>query len=221
MTTTIETPAAPAAPLSGAPPPPQGGGQQAASKDADAAAQAAAAAAKTKADNAGAAPQGAPGVYKFEQSEDGLELGTEVQGALSEVGKELNLSNEAMQKLVNKASPALRAQTQTQIAAMVQGWIDASIAHPDIGGGDAKKAEAQIAIANKALTLGSPELQKLLGPVKDGGTGLGNHPEVIRWMLEVGKRLSPDTFVTATGGGDNAKLSLAERMYGPDAPAKA
>ena len=49
-------------------------------------------------------------------------------------------------------------------------------------------------------TYGTPELQKLLND-----SGMGNHPEMIRWALRVGQTLQPDNQHVSGGTPPSAK----------------
>lgn len=215
LTDPVATPTAPAAaatpPSSGAAATATGGGQ-AASADPQTAAKPAIAAQQVD-DKDGAAPRGAPEKYELKSPIESEQLDEGVLGHFTDVARELNLPNAAAQKLIDKLAPALREQSAAAVTSMVNDWEAASRADKEIGG---DKLRENLAIAQKALSLGSPELRKFLGPVKDGGTGLGSHPEILRWALKVGKALSEDTFVSATSGGDSpSPKTLSERIYGP------
>lgn len=148
---------------------------------------------KEESKDGGVKPSGAPETYTLKAPE-GHVLGDKATTALSEVARELNLTNDAAQKLVDKMAPALQAQTQANIKSMVDGWAEESMKHPVIGG---NKLQEHVALANRALALAPPELRQLLGPVSDGGTGLGNHPAVIAGLAAIGRKLSPDTKVVS------------------------
>ncbi len=231
MTLLTETPAAggqPPAPPTPATPPSSGevaakpGEQQAAGKEPAAPpAPAADAAGKAKIGNGGEQPketagdkpnyQGAPEAYEFKPSPEGLSVGADVQGAFSEVARELNLSQVAAQMLVDKVSPALRAQASKNITSMIDGWVEEAKADPDIGG---EKLEETLAYARKAIDLGPPELRSLLGHPSKGGTGLGNHKAIIKWAAAIGRKLSPDAKVvtgsTVTPPAKTAEERLAD-----------
>ncbi|MEI6907818.1 peptidase, partial [Klebsiella pneumoniae] len=53
---------------------------------------------------------------------------------------------------------------------------------------------------------GTPELKEYLN-----GTGLGNHPELVKAFIKVGKAMSEDGMVTGKEGGQR---SAAEVLYG-------
>lgn len=146
----------------------------------------------------------APESYTFKASEEGLQVGDGVAAAMTDVFRELDLTQDAAQKIVDKVSPALRAQTQANIKAMVEGWERDLQADPTIGG----KLPETLALAEKALAIGSPELRQLLGSTADGGTGLGRHKAVVQWLAEIGRRLTPDTKVVP--GGNPAPVTLSD-----------
>lgn len=80
----------------------------------------------------------------------------------------------------------------------VQDWEAASRADPEFGG---EKLQENLAIANRALEAYDPQgtIRAMLAE-----TGYGNHPDLIRFMLAIGRDLSPDRMVGAgaAGGGD-------------------
>ena len=151
---------------------------------------------------------GAPEAYDDFKAPDGIELDTEVLDDFKATAKELNLPQEAAQRvvdlgiaLIQKASDA----NATLIAEAQQGWITASKTDPEFGG---DKLNESLALSRKGLeAVGTPELTKLLDE-----SGLGNHPEVIRAFVKVGKAYSEDGFVSGNGG-EARSDSAAKRMY--------
>ena len=156
---------------------------------------------------------GAPEAYDDFTAPDGIELDTEVLDDFKATAKELNLPQEAAQRvvdlgiaLIQKASDA----NATLIAEAQQGWITASKTDPEFGG---DKLNESLALSRKGLeAVGTPELTKLLDE-----SGLGNHPEVIRAFVKVGKAYSEDGFVSGNGG-EARSDSAAKRMYPSMAP---
>lgn len=152
----------------------------------------------------GEKPAGAPEKYEFKPQE-GQTFDDAVLGAYSEVAKELNLSQDAAQKVLDKVSPVILARQTEKLAETVKGWEASSISDKEFGGAD---LDANIAIASKALdTFGSPELRAMLKE-----SGLGKHPEIIRMLFKAGKAISEDTFVGSdigaktAGGKDISKI---------------
>lgn len=151
-------------------------------------------------------PEGAPEKYEFTAAE-GVDLDTEALKDFEPVARELNLTNEQAQKLVD-AYPKILAGVQQRQAeawqAQTEEWAATVKADKEIGG---DKLTANLGVAQRALdTFGTPELKEYLN-----GTGLGNHPELVKAFIKVGKAMSEDGMVT---GKENGQRSAAEVLYG-------
>jgi hypothetical protein len=137
-------------------------------------------------------PQGAPESYEFKAPE-GKEFDSETLTAFSEVAKEANLSQEAAQKLLDKMGPTLAQRQMEQFESIKNDWAQSAQSDKEFGG---EKLNENLAVAKKALdSFGTPELRTLLNE-----SGLGNNPEVIRFMYRAGKAISEDKFVGSTTG---------------------
>lgn len=150
-------------------------------------------------------PQGAPEKYEFKPVE-GASLSDDVIGKFSAVAKELNLSQDAAQKMLDKVAPAIAQQQQQTVEKLSAEWMGQVKADKEIGG---EKLDANLATAKKALdAFGNDGLRTLLKQ-----TQLGNHPEVIRFFVKAGQAISEDTFV---GGGlhTQAGTDAAAVLYG-------
>ena len=155
------------------------------------------------------APKGAPEKYEFTAPE-GREYDPGVLNAYSEVAKELNLPQEAAQKMIDKIAPLIEARQIERIESVRTEWAEASKGDQEFGG---DKLNENLAVAKKALDkFGSPELRTLLNQ-----SGLGNNPEVIRFMYRAGKSISEDTFVGGSKGnqknGPKNFNDLASALY--------
>lgn len=149
-------------------------------------------------------PQGAPEAYEFSAPE-GQEFDPAVIEQFSEVAKDLNLTQDAAQKVLDKMAPAIAQRQVNALAEAHKGWIDSTKADGEIGG---DKLAENIAVANTAFEkFGTPELRALLDE-----TGLGDHPEMIRWAHRVGKAMSEDGFVSGRGN-NTAPTDPAKRMF--------
>ncbi|HGL6548898.1 TPA: peptidase [Klebsiella aerogenes] len=151
-------------------------------------------------------PDGAPEKYEFTAAE-GIDLDTEALKDFEPVARELNLTNEQAQKLVD-AYPKILAGVQQRQAeawqAQTEEWAATVKADKEIGG---DKLTANLGVAQRALdTFGTPELKEYLN-----GTGLGNHPELVKAFIKVGKAMSEDGMVT---GKESGQRSAAEVLYG-------
>lgn len=145
---------------------------------------------KTEATKPGT-PTGAPDKYEFKPAE-GRNFDNEVITSFSEIAKELNLTQDGAQKMLDKVGGKMAERQAQQIASIVQGWADASTADKEFGG---ENLNANLSVAKKALdAFGTPQLRTLLNE-----SGLGNHPELIRFFYRAGKAISEDQYVV-TGG---------------------
>ena len=137
-------------------------------------------------------PQGAPEKYEFKAPE-GKEFDAEIIGNFSEIAKELNLTQDAAQKLVESMGPKIAERQLAQVEAIRNEWAQQSQVDKEFGG---DRLNENMAVAKKALdSFGTPELRTLLVQ-----SGLGNNPEVIRFMYRAGKAISEDTFVGSSPG---------------------
>ncbi len=135
---------------------------------------------------------GAPENYDLKVPE-GATMDPDGVAAFGKFARELNLSNEAAQKLMDKMAPTMAQRQQAAIDKAIQGWGESAKTDKEFGG---QQLDQNLAVAKKALdAFGTPELRELL--VK---SGLGNHPEVIRVFYRAGKAISEDGFVPAGQG---------------------
>lgn len=156
-------------------------------------------------------PAAAPEKYEFKAPE-GTEYDSEILDAFTGAAKEANLSQDAAQKLIEKMAPAIAARQADQVQAIHKEWLDASTADTEFGG---EKLAENLGVARKALdNFGTPDLRKLLDE-----TGLGNHPEVIRFMYRAGKAISEEKFVGGAARGTGA-TNPANVLYDKTQPQK-
>lgn len=150
---------------------------------------------------------GAPEEYTDFTMPEGVMLDSEVAAEFRTVAKELNLTQEQAQRVADlgarQAQKAAGANVEVIKHARAE-WSASAAADKEFGGEGFK---ANMAYARKALdTFGTPELRNVLN-----GSGLGDHPEFIRFMYRAGKAISADTFVP--GGAAKAPKTDAEVFY--------
>ena len=139
--------------------------------------------------------EGAPDKYEFEAkvADAPEELDSEVLNAFGEVAKELDLSQEAAQKVLNKVAPVMQARQAQVVEEAMQEWANNSKSDKEFGG---EQLDANLEIAKSSLNaFGTDALKSLLQE-----SGLGNHPEVIRFMYRAGKAISEDAYVGNSEG---------------------
>lgn len=167
---------------------------------------------------------GAPEKYElnFGETEEGGETPpTELVEEFTGIAKELNLDQEQAQKLANlgpKMQQAFLAKTVATVTEASKTWTKTTANDKEISGGSLPVLKENLALARTTLDrFGSPELKELFGTNKKEnpkGTGLGNHPEVIRFFLRVGKAMSEDKFVAGGNGNSSKPTDAATMLYG-------
>ena len=155
--------------------------------------------------------QGAPESYEAFTMPEGMEADEALIEGISPVLKELDLSQEKAQKLIDAYNTKIQADIkadQTASADMITGWKDELMNDAEFGGA---KFQENAAIANKAIKeFGSPALVEMLQ-----ATGISNHPAMVKFAHKIGSLISEDGF--HSGPADKgAKKSAAEVLYGPE-----
>lgn len=146
----------------------------------------------------------APEKYEFKAPVEGETLDAGIAASFSEVAKDLNLPQEAAQKVIDKMLPVLAQRQVDAIAKARTEWETAATSDKEFGG---EALPQNLGVAKKAMdAFGTPELRTLLNE-----SGLGNHPEVIRFMFRAGKAMSEDGMVTGTKSAPTK--TTAQRMY--------
>lgn len=151
---------------------------------------------------------GAPEKYEFKATAEGQDLDAEALATFEPVARELGLSQEQAQKLVDiygkDIVPKLQQKQAEAWQQQTEQWGNDVKADKEIGG---DKLTANIGMAQKALDqFGTPELRTYLEQ-----TGLGNHPDLVRFCVKIGKSMGEDSMVMAANGGQR---SAAEVLYG-------
>ncbi|WP_370602570.1 peptidase [Citrobacter cronae] len=160
-----------------------------------------------KSDDKEQKPEGAPEKYEFKPAE-GQELDTSALEQFEPIARELNLTNEQAQKMVDlygtKIMPMVQQQQAEAWQKTTEQWAADAKADKEIGG---DKLTGNLSAAQRALAqFGTPELKEYLE-----GTGLGNHPELVKAFIKIGKAMSEDGMVD---GSNQGQRSAAEVLYG-------
>ena len=145
-------------------------------------------------------PEGAPDKYEFNSkvADAPDELDPEVLTAFGDVAKELNLPQEAAQKVLDKVAPVIQAKQAKVLEDVKASWVSDSQADQEFGG---ENLNDNLEIAKSALdAFGNQALKSLLVE-----TGFGNHPEIIRFMYRAGKAISEDSYVGNSEGADTSR----------------
>ena len=151
--------------------------------------------------------EGAPEKYEFnDKVADAPEvLDPEVLTAFGEVAKELDLPQEAAQKVLDKVAPVMQARQAKAVEDAKTEWAQESQSDQEFGG---ESLGVNLETAKTALNaFGTDSFKQLLSE-----SGLGNHPEVIRFMYRAGKAISEDSYV-GNSQGANAQGSKVPKDF--------
>jgi len=152
-------------------------------------------------------PEGAPDKYEFNSkvADAPEELDPEVLTAFGEVAKDLDLPQEAAQKVLDKVAPVIQAKQAKAVEQARADWANESQSDEEFGG---ENLASNLEIAKSSLNeFGTDALKSLLSE-----SGLGNHPEIIRFMYRAGKAISEDGYV-GNSQGANAKGSNVPKDF--------
>ena len=131
---------------------------------------------------------------------EGIEADKGRLDAFTAIAKEAKLSPEVAQKVVGLEAARIQAEADAHVA-MVKGWAETVTADPVLG-----VAENQGVAKSVIEKFGTPELRQYLND-----TGLGKHPELVKFAYAVGKAMSEDSLVR--GQAEASNVSVAKRMF--------
>jgi hypothetical protein len=149
--------------------------------------------------------EGAPEKYKDFVVPDDMEIDANAMGKASTLFKELNLSQAQAQKLVDFEVGVKAAEAEKAVEAWettMADWKQKSTNDSEFGGSALKSNLVHAKAAQKAF--GNDEFKEMLEI-----TGVGNHPEMLRFLISVGKNVSEDSILqgsTSSGSADPAKI---------------
>jgi hypothetical protein len=150
---------------------------------------------------------GAPEAYEAIKLPEGTEVPEGFMDLFNPIAKDFNLSQEGAQKLFDRLAtdlqPKILAAQNEKWEGIKQTWSEQTKVDKEIGG---VNFDDNVAVAQRALnTFGTPELRQALSDY-----GMGNHPEMVRLMLRIGKSMREDSVihpdVSTDTSGEKAKL---------------
>jgi hypothetical protein len=150
---------------------------------------------------------GAPETYEDFTLPDGVEVDTRALESFVPVAKQLNLTQDEAQALIDYEAKRVEEFTTAQENSWTElknEWKTATQSDKEIGG---PAFDQSLANAKKFINAyGTNELVEALN-----ATGMGNHPEVIRAFARAGKAMSEDTL--AIGGVSNSPRAPEDILY--------
>lgn len=159
------------------------------------------------------AAKGAPEKYEDFKAPEGAALDAAVMGKFADAARALNLPQDKAQQLIDQMAPVMAARQAEQIEQLRTDWAAQSTADKEFGG---DKLTENLVHAKKALAaFATPALETILNE-----TGLGNHPELVRFMVRAGKAIGEDKIITGGTPASAANRSAADVLYGGTASKK-
>lgn len=152
----------------------------------------------------------APEKYEFKVPE-GMELNEQLVEGISPVLKDIGLSQEQAQKLVDAYAPIVKQQAEAQDKANIEVWTKQVAQWGEETkkelGADYKK---ELSYASKFINqFGGDELRKALDE-----TGFGNHPLLTKALVQAGKVISNDSFADPKTNNTNSdKMGMDALTY--------
>lgn len=157
---------------------------------------------ETKAD----APATLPEKYEFTLPE-GVVLDEEAMKEFDPIARELGMDNSKAQKVVDIYTKLKQAEATKHAADWsntLKGWREQISNDEEIGG---TTMPANIKAAQSVVArFGNDALRQYLNE-----SGMGDHPEIVRLFVKVGKAMAPDTIHTGSG----TETPSAERLLYP------
>lgn len=130
-------------------------------------------------------------------------------GKIALIAKERGLSQEEAQGLVEERNQVVADYQSSQVAALKarsEEWVTQVEADKEIGGAEFEK---NVALANRVITrYASPDFVNTLKT-----TGLGNHPELVRVFVKIGKAMSEDQLVSGGKPANQKPERIEDRWY--------
>lgn len=161
------------------------------------------------------AKPGVPEKYEFKLPE-GMELQEESAKQIDGMFREMGLSNEHGQKLVDfyveKLNEAIEAPSKFY-ADMRKGWVNELKADKDIGG---KLPEVKVGIGRMLNSLGDKALVKSFNEAMDL-TGAGDHPAFVKLFNKIAERLTEGGHVRSGNPNPGANPTGRPSAPGPAA----
>lgn len=154
--------------------------------------------------------EGAPEKYEDFVIPEGMTANPEALAEFQEFAKARNLSQKDAQEVLDYHSKEVAKLFTAQEEAWTEvkkGWVDTAKSDKEYGGTNFKENMKHVAVALK--NLGTPELKDALDQ-----TGLGDHPELVRFFYRVGKLVGEADF--RTGNGDSTGQKDAASVLYPN-----
>lgn len=158
-------------------------------------------------------PEGAPETYADYTLPEGIEINETDLTEFNTIAKELNLTQDQAQSLVDLQSKRAEANSEAVKQALTdafqkqqEDWVSELKADKDFGGDNLdKNVGLSVKVINK---FGSPGLKAVLD-----SSGMGNNPEFIKTFNNIGKAISEDSLDPDNNQEAGTGKSVADKLY--------
>lgn len=161
-----------------------------------------------KPEDAESGKDGAPESYQGFDLPEGFDVDEAALTSFQEMAKDIGLDQGKAQKVVDLYTKMSAETQEQQLSAWkktVDDWATDTKADKEIGG---DRFNENLGVAKRALDqFGSAELNQALVT-----SGMGNHPEFIRFAMKVGRGMTEDK-MTHSGGGGTGEKSRAKTLF--------
>lgn len=145
-------------------------------------------------------PEGAPEAYEDFKAPEGLKYDGQVMDAFKEVAKELNLSQEKAQGVLDKMAPILAQRQIENIQAVSKQWEERSRADKELSA-DWNRSMADIARVRDRFAKNEdgsvdPDIAEFMS------TPIGNHPGLLKLLARAGRAIGEGSFPRGSEAGD-------------------
>lgn len=139
---------------------------------------------------------------------EGMEIDPAFIDRYGALAKKYGMDRENAASLLKEAAAVMNRMDAETVGEQARKWQSQSRNDREFGG---SAIDANLSVAKRALdTYGTPELRELMEV-----TGMGNHPEVIRFFFRVGKTLAEDGFLPSEGGRAASSFEeAAKQLFG-------
>lgn len=158
-------------------------------------------------------PKGAPESYEDFKAPEGTEFAAPVVDAFKGVAKELDLSQDQAQKLIDTMTPVMQARYAENIQRISADWAERSKADPEIGGEHFKTSMASVARVREAFAR-NPDGTYDADILEFMNSPMGNHPGALRLLARAGAAIGEGGFPT---GGKAVSGPYAAKDFYKDA----
>lgn len=162
---------------------------------------------------------GAPEKYEAFKLPEGVTINEPVMAEFQGVAKDMGLSQEGAQKLIDFHAKTLQdfakatgEEQEKAWKAVTDGWLEEAKNDKDFGG---DKFNENVAVAKKALDAFDPLGQGKTSPLREmlDATGAGNNPALLKFLKAVGTAVGNDKIHVGSATSSDGVKPVEQRLF--------